>query len=80
MKKGTFIINPYVRKYVNGKIHPLYKTMFLRRVDGAAVCLTYEGKRTTFSWDDVLNWDTDGNVNVETELIRLFFGGGKTNE
>lgn len=73
MKKGTFVINPYVCKYINGKMNPLYKTMFLKKVDGTALCLTYEGKVTSYYWRDIVDWKTEGCADIESELVSIFF-------
>ena len=47
MKRGTFVINPYVNPYYFGNPNPNYKTMFWKCCGKIAKCIDFkEGSRT----------------------------------
>lgn len=72
MNKGTFIINPYVKPYFNGKPNPNFKTMYLRKSGQWAECMAYTGEIFKFPYKDVIQWETAGSANYYTLLKREF--------
>lgn len=76
MRKGTFIINPYVRPYYpdeNGKPNPSYKTMYLCKSGSNAKCLDYRGEIVLYPYSDIITWKTQGACAVE-HILQYYFG------
>lgn len=72
MKKGTFIINPYVRPYFNNVPNPNYKSMYLYKSGQYAKCLAYTGEIITYPYKDVTEWQTDGFCDCKEILNSMF--------
>lgn len=72
MRKGTFVINPYVSKDFFGKPNPNYRTIYLKKSDKYAKCLAYDGTIISYYYEDVITWETDGFIDLKSELQRWF--------
>jgi hypothetical protein len=83
MKRGTFIINPYVNPYYSkhdgvrfglGKPNPNYKTMFWKRCGETAECIDFNGEIVYYFYEDVITWETDGCADLSKTYLRGLFG------
>jgi hypothetical protein len=83
MKRGTFIINPYVNPYYSkhdgvrfglGKPNPNYKTMFWKCCGKIAKCIDFNGRIVDYFYKDVITWETDGCVDLSKTYLRGLFG------
>ena len=74
MKRGTFIINPYVKPYYDdtGEPNPNYKTMFWKKTGDYAKCIAYNGQTGKYYYKDVITWETDGCADIEAYLKSVF--------
>jgi hypothetical protein len=81
MRKGTFIINPYVKPYFNENPNPNYKTMYLRKSGQYAECIDYRGEKVLFPYKDATTWKTVGVCDCKAILNEVFgINGSKWNE
>ena len=74
MKRGTFIINPYVNPDYFGKPNPNYKTMYWKKSGQYAICLDYELREVRYFYKDVITWKTDGCLDLSKNHIKNLFG------
>ena len=83
MKVGDIFINPWVSKYFNGKLNPLYATIYLG--DGASV--TYKGKVVRFLFNTKVNrndpdekereWKVIGHVDIKELILKALADKGE---
>lgn len=74
MKRGTFVINPYVNPYYFGNPNPNYKTMFWKCCGKIAKCIDFNGRIVDYFYKDVITWETDGCADISKTYLRGLFG------